>query len=114
MELFKLSRPQLFVASLHGTCRGDEDAARLMALLRDADQQRAREVWLLCQQLEDMDYRCLQALLQVLNQLSLAHTALIFCGLPPAIQAKFEATGLAGIVTLVASSAYTGPRPLLR
>lgn len=115
MEAFKLSRPGLFVITLRGKCQGDPDAALLTALLAEATQQRARRIWLLCHQLDTIDYRSLQLLLRAMPRLHLpTHTTLIFCGLPPGIQARFEATGLAGIVSIVPAEAYTGPRPVLR
>jgi anti-anti-sigma factor len=114
MEIFKLNRPGLLVASLQGSCRGAADAAQLTQLLAQAASQQVREIWLLCPQLDTLDYPSMQVLLREMDRLRRTATQLTFCGLVPEVQARFEATGLGSLATLVPLATYTGPQPVLR
>lgn len=114
MDILKLSQPNVFVVSLRGRCEGEQCANQLVDLLREATQKRANHLWVLCQELTHIDFRAQQALLRNLPFLQHARIKLMLCGLQPAVQRQFEASGLNTLISLLPSEAYKGPRPLLR
>ncbi|UOQ53605.1 STAS domain-containing protein [Hymenobacter cellulosivorans] len=114
MDILKLSQPNAFVVSLRGKCEGEQGAKQLVDLLREATQKQAGTLWLLCQELTSVDFRAQQTLLRHLPFLQDARVKLTLCGLQPAVQRQFEASGLSTLISLLPAEAYKGPRPILR
>ncbi|MCB2406801.1 STAS domain-containing protein [Hymenobacter lucidus] len=114
LDIFKLSQPTVFVVSLRGNCEGEQGAQQLINLLREALQKRVTQLWILCQELTQLDFRAQQTLLRYLPFLQQAGVKLTLCGLQPQLRQQLESTGLATLISLQPAEAYNGPQPILR
>jgi len=83
-------------------------------MLDEAYATHAAEIWLDCENLDDIDVQGLRVLFAWFRKAQASGASFYVCGLCPTVCARLENSGLATVLPLLPTEAFRGPRPFLR